>query len=95
LDVPVIGVSQLSRNPEQAGRGGDRRPRLSDLRESGSIEQDADVVMFVYRDEMYNPDTTKKGEAEIIIAKHRNGPTGVIDLAFLNQYTKFADLARA
>jgi replicative DNA helicase len=95
LELPVVAVSQLSRQPEQAGRGGDRRPRLSDLRESGSLEQDADLVMFVYRDEMYNQDTTKKGEAELIIAKHRNGPIGSIELAFLGQYTKFADLARA
>ncbi len=94
LDLPVVAVSQLSRNPEQAGRGGDRRPRLADLRESGALEQDADIVIFVYRDEVYNPETTKRGEAELIIAKHRNGPTGSIDLAFLGQYTKFADLAR-
>jgi replicative DNA helicase len=95
LNLPVVAVSQLSRQPEQAGRGGDRRPRLADLRESGSLEQDADVVMFVYRDEVYNQETTKRGEAELIVAKHRNGPTGTIDLAFLGQYTKFADLARA
>ncbi len=94
LNIPVLAVSQLSRQPEQQGRGGDRRPRLADLRESGSLEQDADLVMFVYRDEVYNQETTKKGEAELIIAKHRNGPTGTVDLAFLGQYTKFADLAR-
>jgi replicative DNA helicase len=95
LDVPVVAVSQLSRQPEQQGRGGDRRPRLADLRESGSLEQDADVVMFVYRDEVYNPDTDKKGEAEVIVAKHRNGPTDTLKLAFLGQYTKFENLARA
>ncbi|MCA1834558.1 MAG: replicative DNA helicase [Actinomycetota bacterium] len=95
LELPVVAVSQLSRQPEQAGRGGDRRPRLADLRESGSLEQDADIVMFVYRDEVYNQETTKRGEAELIVAKHRNGPTGTVDLAFLGQYTKFADLARA
>jgi replicative DNA helicase len=94
LEIPVIGVSQLSRQPEQQGRGGDRRPRLADLRESGSLEQDADVVVFVYRDEVYNPDTPKKGEAEIIVAKHRNGPTDTVSLAFLGQYTKFENLAR-
>ena len=92
LDVPVLAVSQLSRQPEQGG--GDRRPHLAHLRESGSLEQDADVVMFVYRDEMYNKDTPARGEAEIITAKHRNGPTGTDNLAFLGQFTKFADLAR-
>jgi len=94
MNVPVVAVSQLSRQPEQAGRGSDRRPRLADLRESGALEQDADVVMFVYRDEVYNKETEKKGEAEIIVAKHRNGPTDSIDLAFLGQYTKFENLAR-
>jgi replicative DNA helicase len=94
LEVPVVAVSQLSRQPEQAGRGSDRRPRLADLRESGALEQDADVVMFVYRDEVYNKETEKKGEAEIIVAKHRNGPTDTVDLAFLGQYTKFENLAR-
>jgi replicative DNA helicase len=92
LNVPVLAVSQLSRQPEQGG--GDRRPHLAHLRESGSLEQDADVVMFVYRDEMYNQDSPAKGEAEIIVAKHRNGPTGIDRLAFQGQYTKFADLAR-
>lgn len=94
LDVPVLAVSQLSRQPEQGG--GDRRPHLSHLRESGALEQDADVVMFIYRDEVYNPDPANpaRGEAEIIVAKHRNGPIGTERLAFLGQYTKFADLAR-
>jgi replicative DNA helicase len=92
LDVPVLAVSQLSRQPEQGG--GDRRPHLAHLRESGSLEQDADVVMFIYRDEVYNPDTPAKGEAEIIVAKHRNGPIGTERLAFLGQFTRFADLAR-
>jgi replicative DNA helicase len=92
LDVPVLAVSQLSRQPEQGG--GDRRPHLAHLRESGALEQDADVVMFIYRDEVYNQDTPAKGEAEIIVAKHRNGPIGVDRLAFQGQYTKFADLAR-
>lgn len=92
MDMPVLAVSQLSRQPEQGG--GDKRPHLAHLRESGSLEQDADVVMFLYREEYYNPDTADKGEAEVIVAKHRNGPAGTEKLAFLGQYTKFADLAR-
>ena len=90
LDVPVLAVAQLSRAVE--GRH-DKRPLLSDLRDSGAIEQDADLVMFLYRDEYYNPDSDDKGIAEIIIGKHRNGPTGKIQLAWLEQYTKFASLA--
>ena len=93
LDVPVLAVSQLSRQPEQGG--GDRRPHLAHLRESGALEQDADVVMFIYRDEVYNQESPARGEAEIIVAKHRNGPIGTDHLAFQGQYTKFADLARA
>jgi replicative DNA helicase len=92
LEVPVLAVSQLSRQPEQGG--GDRRPHLAHLRESGALEQDADVVMFIYRDEVYNQDTPARGEAEVIVAKHRNGPIGTDKLAFLGQFTKFADLAR-
>ncbi|HEY4687582.1 MAG TPA: replicative DNA helicase [Candidatus Subteraquimicrobiales bacterium] len=91
LDVPVIAVSQLSRAVEQRT---DKRPLLADLRESGSIEQDADLVIFIYRDEYYYRDSEDKGIAEIIISKHRNGPTGVVKLAFLENYTKFANLAR-
>jgi replicative DNA helicase len=91
LSVPVIGVSQLSRAPEQRP---DKRPILSDLRESGAIEQDSDVVAFIYRDEYYDRESEQQGEAELIIAKHRNGPTGVIRLAFLERYPKFADMAR-
>ncbi len=91
LDVPVLAVAQLSRAVEQRH---DKRPLLSDLRDSGAIEQDADVVMFLYRDEYYNPDSDDKGIAEIIIGKHRNGPTGMVKLAWLGQYTKFASLAR-
>jgi replicative DNA helicase len=92
LDIPVIAVSQLSRQPER--RGSNRRPQLADLRESGSIEQDADLVTFIYRDEVYNPDTEDQGVAELIIAKHRNGPTGTIRLVFFGETTKFRNLAR-
>jgi replicative DNA helicase len=87
LRVPVVALSQLSRAVET--RGGDRRPVLSDLRESGAIEQDADVVVFVYRPEVYDPTTEAKGEAQLIVAKQRNGPTGLIDLTFISSYTKF------
>ena len=90
LDVPILAMSQLSRAVEQRH---DKRPILSDLRESGSIEQDADLVMFVYRDEYYNEETDQQGLAEIILAKHRNGPTGTERLSFLKRYAKFADLA--
>ena len=89
LNIPVIALSQLSRAPEQRP---DHRPVLSDLRESGSIEQDADIVMFLYRDDYYNPDTEKKNIAEVIIAKNRQGSIGTVELAWLGQYTKFANL---
>jgi replicative DNA helicase len=91
LNVPVICASQLNRGVEYRQ---DKRPLLGDLRESGAIEQDADIVMFLYRDEVYNPDTEEKGEAELHVAKHRNGPTGKVRLAFMSQYTRFASFAR-
>jgi len=91
LEVPVLALSQLSRNLEMRQ---DKRPVLADLRESGSIEQDSDVVVFIYRDEVYNADSPDRGTAEIIVAKHRNGPTGVSQLAFLPHYTRFANVAR-
>jgi replicative DNA helicase len=92
LEVPILAMSQLSRAVEQRH---DKRPILSDLRESGSIEQDADLVAFIYRDEYYNEDSPDQGLAEVILAKHRNGPTGSEKLSFLKRYAKFADLAAA
>jgi replicative DNA helicase len=91
LDTPVLCLSQLNRQLEYRQ---DKRPMLADLRESGSIEQDADVVLFIYRDEYYNPESDQRGMAEIIVSKHRNGPTGSTRLAFRDQYTQFANLAR-
>lgn len=91
LDVPVIALSQLSRAVEQRP---DHRPMLSDLRESGAIEQDADIVMFLYRDDYYNEDSEKKNIAEVIIAKHRGGTTGTVDLGWLGSFTKFVNLER-
>ncbi len=91
INVPVICLSQLSRAAETRT---DHRPILSDLRESGAIEQDADIVMFLYRDDYYNPDTEKKNIAEIILAKHRSGSTGTVELVWLGQYTKFANLEK-
>ena len=91
INVPVIALSQLSRAPEQRP---DHRPMLSDLRESGAIEQDADIVMFLYRDDYYNEDSEYKGLAEVIVAKHRAGSTGTVKLVWLGNYTKFANMER-
>jgi replicative DNA helicase len=91
LQCPVLALSQLSRNLEQRA---DKRPVLADLRESGSLEQDADVVMFLYRDKLYNRDSVDQGAAEVHVAKHRSGPTATFELVFLERYTRFADLAK-
>jgi replicative DNA helicase len=91
LECPVLALSQLSRQLEMRA---DKRPMLADLRESGSIEQDADVVMFIYRDDVYNKESTDRGQAEIIVSKHRNGPVGTVRVAFLEQFTRFANMAR-
>ena len=89
--MPVIALSQLSRAAEQRA---DHRPMLSDLRESGAIEQDADIVMFLYRDDYYNPDSEKKNIAEVILAKHRSGSTGTVELLWLGNYTKFVNIEK-
>jgi len=90
LDVPVMAISQLSRQTEARS---DRRPMLSDLRESGALEQDSDVVLFIYRDELYDPESPRKGEADLILAKHRNGPTDTVTVTFQGQYSRFAAMA--
>jgi replicative DNA helicase len=89
LDVPVLALSQLSRAVESRT---DKKPQLSDLRESGSIEQDADIVMFIYRDDVYNPESERKNIADVIIAKHRNGPVGMVSLYFQPAQTRYRDL---
>jgi replicative DNA helicase len=91
LHIPVLALAQLSRSVEQRPN---KRPVMSDLRESGSLEQDADLVMFIYRDEYYNPESEKKGIAEVIISKHRNGPVGSVELVFLKEYTKFVSIIK-
>lgn len=90
LEVPVVALAQINRGPE--GRD-DRRPMLSDLRESGAIEQDADVVVTLFREEYYKPDSEKKGVAEVSVVKNRTGPTGTVEMAFLRQFTRFENLA--
>jgi replicative DNA helicase len=90
LDVPVVAISQLNRGPEQRN---DKRPLLSDLRESGSIEQDSDVVILLHREDAYEPESPRAGEADLIVAKHRNGPTAVVTVAFQGHYSRFVDMA--
>ena len=91
LDVPVVALSQLNRGPEQRS---DKKPMMSDLRESGSIEQDADVVILLHREDVYNPESPRVGEADLNVAKHRNGPTKTIGVAFQGHYSRFTDLGR-
>jgi replicative DNA helicase len=90
IDVPVIAISQLNRGPEQRT---DKKPLLSDLRESGSIEQDADVVILLHREDAYERESPRAGEADLVVAKHRNGPTATVTVAFQGHYSRFVDMA--
>ena len=90
LQVPVVALSQLNRGPEQRT---DKKPLLSDLRESGSIEQDADMVILLHREDHYEPESARAGEADLIVAKHRNGPTATVTVAFQGHYSRFVDMA--
>ena len=90
LDVPVVAISQLNRGPEQRT---DKRPMMSDLRESGAIEQDADMVILLHREDQYERESPRVGEADLIVAKHRNGPTSTVTVAFQGHYSRFVDMA--
>jgi replicative DNA helicase len=92
LEVPVVAISQLNRSPEQRS---DKRPQLSDLRESGSIEQDADMEILLHREDAYERESPRAGEADLIVAKHRNGPTATITVAFQGHYSRFVDMSPA
>jgi replicative DNA helicase len=92
LDVPVVAISQLNRGPEQRV---DKRPMLADLRESGSLEQDADMVILLHREDFYERESPRAGEADFIVAKHRNGPTATITVAFQGHYSRFVDMAQS
>jgi replicative DNA helicase len=92
LNIPVVAISQLNRGPEQRQ---DKRPLLADLRESGSLEQDSDVVVLIHREDAYERDSARAGEADLIVAKHRNGPTGTITVAFQGHYSRFTNMAPA
>ncbi len=90
LEVPVVGISQLNRGPEQRT---DKKPMLADLRESGSLEQDSDAVILLYREDVFERESPRAGEADLIVAKHRNGPTGTVTVAFQGHYSRFVDMS--